>query len=249
MNSNEPTSVRDRILSKIERNEVRMHSRIYFILLGGVVIVLAVLTLLLSVFLGNLLSFTLRINGHDGLLALGTQGLVLFVQVFPWWLLLITIALVILVAWLARRFSFVYRTPALFVFALLVAGALLAGFTLDRGTPLNDHLLQDADDGHLPAPLSGLYQGSRHAPPPGSGGYRGTITHIDADRISLSDPDISTTTLIVFLPTEPHDGPLHLTLGEAVFVIGSEVNGAIHALDIHPLDSDGLPPHDGHKDH
>ncbi len=241
MNSNEHHSIKDRVLEKIEHTGVRMHSRAYFALHIGGVIAFAVLALLVTVFIGNFLFFTLRLNGHGELLSLGARGWGIFVRVFPWWLLAADIALCAALVWLVRRFQFGYRTPVLFVFFALILAALAVGFAIDAGTPVNDRLLQDADRGALPPPFDAVYRGARRAPPRGSA-YRGTIISVASTSLNMTDPDADST-LTVLLPAQGQDHALPLTVGEAIFVIGSQQSpGLIQAVDIHPINAAGLPP-------
>lgn len=244
MNSKKPSSLRERILAQIEQNEVQMHSRFFFMLKVASAAALAAAALLISVFIGNLLFFTLRINGHDALLSLGGRGFALFVQVFPWWLLALDILLIVALVWVVRHFQFGYRRPAIFVFLAVVLVAFAAGFALDHNTPLNDHLLRDADDGGLPSPLRSLYQGTRHSPPPGTA-YRGTITSIGTSSLSLYDPDLSKD-LTVFLPAGELTEHAPFSIGQNVFIVGNEQNGFIQAFDIHPIDPHGIAPREEH---
>lgn len=235
-------SVRDRILAKIEHDNVRMHTRAYFAVRIAGALLLAALILLVTVFIGNFVFFILRLNGHGELLSLGSRGWLLFLRVFPWWLLAIDIVLAALLAWVVRYFQFGYRKPILALFIVLVAAALAGGFLLDEGTPLNDRLLRDADRGALPHPFDAVYKGARRAPPPGSA-YRGTVITVQQGSFLLADPDFDDLQTVLLPPPQNHPAP-PLSAGEAVLVIGSDENGVIHAIDVHPIDAAGLPPRD-----
>lgn len=243
MNSNRdhnPSSIKDRILHKIEHREVQMRSRTFFIckLLG--VLVLALGILLLSVFIGTVLFFTLRINGHDGLLGLGIRGFVLFAQVFPWWLLILDGVLITALAWLVRSFQFGYRRPALYILFACVSIALVTGFTIDHNTSFNDRLLQDADDGGLPTPLQSVYKGTRRPPPEGAA-YRGTVLLPQKDGFRMYDPDIKKELTVEF-PDSDYDDRITILVGDTVFVIGDREGDIIEAFAVRKLDPRGLAP-------
>ncbi|MDB5189987.1 MAG: hypothetical protein JWN49_313 [Parcubacteria group bacterium] len=240
MNSDEHTpTVQERIMAKIQDHELTMHSRLFFVVRVVATALLAFMVLLISIFLVNFLFFTLRVNGHEPLLALGSRGAWLFVQLFPWWLLVLDIVCIVVLENVLRTFKFGYRSPVLYLFLVLVVVASAIGIGLDRGTDVNDRILRHADRGDLPGPLNSLYQEARRAPPQG-GAYRGIVHHVMDHSFTLVDPDRIESEFLVELP-ENHPTP-PLSEGEAVFVLGDEKDGVIHAVDVHPIDPDGIPP-------
>ncbi len=245
-------SVRDSVLAQISSNQVRMRSRTFFVLRIIGIIVLALAILALSIAIVNFLSFTFRVNGQGSLLRFGGQGILIFLQVFPWPLLILDFVFLFFLERLLRVFRFGYRSPVLYLFIGIVLVAAVSGVLLDRGTPLNDDLLHQADNGHLPPPLGALYQGSRHAPPPGSGVFRGTIASYTPPTALLNDPDLGTSTIPVMLPPSgfDKDGDHQPTfgVGDSIMVFGVEQNGVIQAHAIYPLDPDDIPPFN-HFDH
>ena len=250
MNSDKPTkdSLRDGILAKINSNQVRMRSRAFFVLRIIGIVVLAVAVLALSIAIANFISFMVRVNGQGPLLDLGWQGIWIFIQVFPWPVLIVDLICIFLLERLLRMFRFGYRSPALYLFISILFVAGVGGILLDRGTPLNNDLLHQADQGRLLPPLGALYQGSRRPPPPNSDAYRGTLMSFTPPTAMLNDPDVSTSSLEVLLPNQGPDAHQIFSVGDAVVVIGGEQGGIIHAIDIYPLDPDDLPPFD-HFDH
>ncbi len=229
-------------MAKIEHNELHMRSRSFFIFKIAGVILLSLAVCIITILIGNLVFFTLRLNGHEALLGLGSHGLTLFITVFPWWLVVLDFIFIFLLECLLRQFRFGYRSPALYIFLMLILIAALGGAGIDRGTSLNDGLLHRADQGRLPAPIGALYQGSRHAPPPGSGVYRGFVVSIATSTISISDFDRQGTPRTVLIPEQGPAAHAVFAIGEAVLVVGRNDNGTIRAIDIHPIDPDGIPP-------
>jgi hypothetical protein len=73
------------------------------------------------------------------------------------------------------------------------------------------------------------------------GAFRGTVQDLQEDSFTLADPDRTENGLLVILPENHPTPPLHND--EAVFVIGDEKDGVIHAFDVHPIDPNGIPPH------
>src|SRR4051812_23632551 len=93
-------SLRDSILSRIKTEQIAMRPRLYFTLQLAAVAVVALSTLLCTIFIFNFIVFSIRINGHDAFLQFGARGLSNFLLFFPWVILVLDIALVALLEWL-----------------------------------------------------------------------------------------------------------------------------------------------------
>jgi hypothetical protein len=158
-------SIKDSVLEKIQTEHTPMHSQGYFALRIVALIVVAIAVLIFSVALCNFILFSLRINGPFSLLALGLPGLLLFIQIFPWTLLVLDILLIILLEWLLRKFPFGYRSPILYMLAGIVLVILAFGFLIDRGTHVNDDLLRRADQHGLPPPVRVFIESERQPDP------------------------------------------------------------------------------------
>jgi hypothetical protein len=159
-------NLQEKILNKIRQGEVVMRPRLYFTLRAVALALVVLAVLVLSVFICNFIFFTLRLNGHESLLA-RPGGLLLFLRFFPWELLVLDAAFVILLEWMLRRFKFAYQRPTAYLaFGLLVV-VLSAGFALDRGTRFNDSVLDRADHGGLPRPFGDVYEHAHRPLPPG----------------------------------------------------------------------------------
>lgn len=160
------TNLQDKIIKKIQDGEVRMRPRLYFVLRAVALAAVVLATLVVSVFICNFLFFTLRLNGHESLLA-RPGGFLLFLRFFPWELLALDILLLALLDWLVRKFGFGYRTPLVYIAILSLALVFSMGFAIDRATDLNDRVLRHADDDDLPFPFGGVYERARRPLPPG----------------------------------------------------------------------------------
>ncbi len=142
-----------------------MRPRLYFTLRAVALVFVALAVLVLSIFICNFIFFTIRLNGHESLLA-RPGGLLLFLRFFPWELVVVDAALIFLLERMLKSFRFAYQKPTLYLALALVTAVLSAGFVLDRGTPFNDRILMRADRGGLPPPFTQIYEGSRRPLPP-----------------------------------------------------------------------------------
>jgi hypothetical protein len=155
MESNQP--LQQKILDTIRERKIVMRPRVYFMLKAAGTVAVAAAVLVLSVFICNFIFFTIRINGHESLLA-RPGGLFLFLRFFPWELLAIDIALVILLEVLLKEFKFGYKSPVLYLGLVVLAVVISAGFVIDRATDLNDRALERADHHGLPPPFGEMYE-------------------------------------------------------------------------------------------
>ncbi len=157
--------LKEKILKKIREGEVVMRPKYHFTLRAAALVLVALAVLVVSVFICNVLFFVLRLNGHESLLG-RPGGLLLFLRFFPWELLALDVALILLLEWMLARFKFAYQKPTLYLALALVVVVISAGFALDRGTLFNDRVLMRADRGGLPPPFIQIYEGSRRPLPP-----------------------------------------------------------------------------------
>ncbi|MBP9757152.1 MAG: hypothetical protein KBD06_00970 [Candidatus Pacebacteria bacterium] len=226
-------SLRDSILSKIKTDRIIMKPRLYFTMQIIAVAFVALCVLLLSVFIFNFILFSIRINSHDAFLQFGPRGLSNFFMFFPWPILMLDIGLVVLFDWLVRKFRFGYRIPMMYLVGAILFLTVVAGFALDRGTYLNDRLMDRAEHEGIPGPLGGLYHGARRAPHDGI--CRCTIIGINGPILTVSDfRGGATTTFTVILPNDDHRATTTgLSVGDVVFIAGdTEEDGIIRAFGV-----------------
>lgn len=233
------SSLKDKVLARIEQGEVRMHSRLYFIVQIVAIAVLSVFALAVSAFLINFILFAVYTGGHDSLLGFGTRGLFIFLLIFPWKWLAIDVVLLGLVAVLIRRFRFGYSRSLLFLSFGIIFIAVVLGITLERGTTINDDLLERADHDALPAPLGTFYQSVRAQPPHDEGVFRGIVTVVATTTFSMKhddlDHDADDTTYVVIPPMGFDLGTI--SLGDHLYVAGTPTPEGIQAYGIQELES------------
>jgi hypothetical protein len=211
-------SLKERLLAEIQEGKVAMHPRVLYLIQLLSLAVTALAILAVTVFIVTIIFFTIRISSHETLLGFGTNGIATFLLLFPWSLALFDGALVLLLQWLIRKFKFGYSVPVTFVVGALVVGAGLVGFTLDRGTHVNDRLFEGRE--HL------FHQELR-----GSGICRCTVLSIDGNKLLVEDTRDATTTLTIVLPAhDAHATTTGLRVGDVVFIAGHEEDGVIKAF-------------------
>ncbi len=223
------------VLEKIRTDKPAIHSRVYFV---GKIIALMVVSfavLAISILLFNFIFFSLRINGQESLLAFGGRGLLTFLRLFPWSLLVIDVVLVLLLEKLLRQFRFGYKSPVLYLLAAILVLTVSIGLFIDRGTRFNDDLLQHADRHELPWPLGEFFEKTRQASPDLSGVCKCTITSIQGSTFGADDidPDSIKHYSFTLSPSDPIIPTLHV--GDMVLVAGDTASDTIQVFGIRKL--------------
>lgn len=229
--------MKDSILASIREKKVTMRSTTFFKAELAFFIFSVVVALIVSTALVSYILFALRINGHDALLGFGAQGIAPFLSVFPWTLLIVDIVLLVVIQRSLQRFSFGYKSPALFaLFALIVIIGAVA-FALDRGTHVNDDLMREGKRGTLPTPLNEVYGRVRVPAPHDQGIYRGVITEIATSTVVIRHDDLDTDAddkqTRIMLP--PRFNASLLVVGMNIYVAGREEHGVVKAYGIRVL--------------
>jgi hypothetical protein len=248
MNNLEQTpSLKESVLEKIKANAAPMRSGSYFagqIFILGIV---AVFVLVFSVAICNFILFNLGLNGPGSFFALGIHGFFEFLEVFPWGLLILDVLCIALLEWLLRKFRFGYKSPMLYLLFGILVIVIALSLLIDCATPFNDDLLHSADQHQLPPPFRNFIEGERQQPPPDSGIYKGTITSIGADTLTMN---VFGTTTPLTVMVQPQDPIFHsLQVGEVILVFSNgprnpNSTATVLAQDIHPL-----PPNAMASDH
>lgn len=229
---NHKKSGRDEILSRIKQEGVAMKPRLFFTAQIIAIAATALATLVVSVFIFNFILFSIRINSHDAFLAFGPRGFLAFLRFFPWPFLLADIGLIILLEWLIRQFRFGYRMPIAYVVGGILALTLVLGLTLDRGTFLNDHLMQNAGGPGIPPPIGRMYRDARNGPHDGI--CRCTVTAIDGNMLTVEDyRNGATSTFTVILPENDRRATTTgISVGDVVMVAGDRNGNEIRAFGV-----------------
>lgn len=123
-------STKDFVLDKIKEGKISMKPKARFVaqtlLLG---LGLSVL-LLFSVYIVSFITFSLRISGMVFLPGLGFMGLRILFGALPWILILLSVLLIILLEFFSGKIAFVYKRPAIYSLAVIIAIVLLAGIVI-----------------------------------------------------------------------------------------------------------------------
>ena len=220
------------VLEKIQKGEVSKRPKTYFVLQVALLVVLAVITLVLSLFVLSFIFFSIRASGQQFLLGFGERGLITLITLFPWTLLAVVAMLLLSLEWLVRSFEFGYRISVLRIFGLIML-VVIPGSLLVNATPLHAFLLDQADRDQLPL-IGKVYEQVHDSHLP-QGVFRGVIesTASSSFIITRDDKDLDSddgTWKIV--PPPKFDFRKLPPKGTRVYIGGDVKDGVVHAYGI-----------------
>jgi len=121
------TPMQQAVLKRIESGEVRMKSRVYFVLLTALTILATVAAGLVISYLVSIVTFIIRIQTANTP-ALGARAnLSEALANFPWWAVVLAVGLVAVALWLMRTHGRMYRHKTSIVLLVLVASSVILG--------------------------------------------------------------------------------------------------------------------------
>lgn len=233
------TDIQKNVLERIHRGEISMRSKIYFLLRIILISTASALILIGSLFVLSFSFFSIHASGVQFLLEFGERGLLKFIILFPWTSFFISLILFMILEFLIRRITPVYRYPLLRIFLWILAIGII-GSVLVNLTPLHSFLLSEADKDQLP--ILGPWYEQVHDSHRDQGIYRGIITsfskngltfvisHNDADL----DSDEGTWTIV---PPSGFNIDV-LSIGENVYIAGQLQNNLVYAYGIRVVSDD-----------
>lgn len=221
MNENENNNIKNLVLEKIQTGKISMRPRFYFMLKVVALIFISVLTLLTSSLLVSFIIFSLVSSGKLFLFGFGLHGFLMFFLLFPWPLLLIEIALILLLEWLIKKFKFGYRTSlSRLVFVILLISIAISVMIVV--TPFHKGLQHRAEKRGLPF-VGDYYRGIRR-PLPSEEIFRGTVSSVGTSSFLLNQIiDVGDgTSSKIYVVTMPFRVPKNVMpeVGDTMFVAG-----------------------------
>lgn len=142
-------STSDKILEQIKQGEVKMRSKIYFVLKTLLVVLGIFVFALFALYLISFIVFALRASGAWYLSGFGFSGIKASIVLIPWILILVAIVLIVILEILVKRFSFTYRQPILYSVLGIIIFVFLGSFVIGK-TGFHPNLFQKAREGRLP---------------------------------------------------------------------------------------------------
>ncbi len=131
---NKEKSITEKVVSRIERGELKMKPKTYFIAKSLLTIGLLILFFLFLLYLGSLIIFILRVNDIFLFHGIGFHAVRNILLSFPWYLVLLIFVLVLLVDVISRKFQFVYRKSFIFSLFLILSIVIISSFLIEKSS-------------------------------------------------------------------------------------------------------------------
>ncbi len=142
-------SITEKVVSKIEKGELKMKPRAYFIAKMISVIGLLVLAFLLVLYFGSLIIFILRVNDILLFHGMGFQVIRSILLSFPWYLVFLIFILITLIGILGKGFRFIYRKPLILTLFSILILVIASSFLIERSS-LHYSFFRMAEEERLP---------------------------------------------------------------------------------------------------
>jgi hypothetical protein len=216
--------MKDSVTQAIKEKNIKMRSRWYFVLQRGLAITGAVIVFFILIFSASFVIYALRQNGGSFAAGYGLGGFVDFIKAVPWSILLLSLALVLVLSILLKRYAFVYHQPFLYLLLFLIIVISLTGFFV-AATSFHQGFFKYVTQSKLPF-LTGFYE--YEMTPPGDI-YRGTVTGYAQNGFVIANIYDQTSTIV--MPSGVHFSPDTVNIGDSVLVFGhASPDGTITAL-------------------
>ncbi len=237
---NQKKEIEMTVLRKIEQGEVKMTPKLYFVAKAGMLVFVMFAVFVVSSILVSFIIFTLSNRGDLFLLGFGTKGILKFVLMFPWYLLVIGAFLLIFLDYLLRRFRYGYNRPLIYLFMATLVFVTLFSFLINF-TSFHLRLESIAKRNNLPF-IKDIY-GNIVRSHRDKGVFRGVVSFVGEDYIlikpSVFDVDARDNELKVYSPSGMDLGSF-VKVGDEIYIAGDVATGTeIVSYGMHTMNSYG----------
>ena len=223
-------NIKEEILKKIDKGEINMKSKSYFIFRLVVLAFLIFMIFIFSTFLLSYVLFSIATKGNIFLLSFGAKGVYSFLMALPWFLLVVLVGLVLLLDRLLKSFAFGYKSPVLYLFiGTFVLVTILSA--LVNMTSFHGKLMKRGEERRLP--LGNDFYGGINSYRPISGNFKGVVVYIKQNTFDMNyRAPIGSFEVIKVVASPDIEIEKFLKEGDVVFVAGNLMDGQIRAYGI-----------------
>lgn len=156
-NDEQKKSIKDLVLKEIKENKTEMKPRWHFVLKATLILLGIFILSLALLYLVSFILFVLRQNGLYFITPFGFRGITIFLLSLPWILVFVSIAFLLALEVMIRKYSFSYRRPILYsllaIFVLVTIGGFIVG-----DTDFHQGVFKSANNKGLPI-IGPMYKG------------------------------------------------------------------------------------------
>lgn len=229
-------SLKEKILGRIKSERITMRPKWHFILKASLGVLGILIALLAIVYLVSFVYFVLRVTGVLFVGSFGFHALGPFLFSLPWVLILASVAFVIVLEVLIRKYSFAYRTSILYSFVGIVVFVVIASALFVRAgfhervfrfvRERNDSLVSPFYRGFTMHHFEDIHPG--------------IISTSTSEGFLIRNSEGETLRVVVTPETRFPLG-FNLTEGDSIVVLGKRIGDKIEAFGIRGIPSDEEP--------
>jgi hypothetical protein len=219
-------NLQNNVIEAIKSGKAKMRPRWYFVLQTILGAALVLVTLAALLYFASFIIFVFQSNGGFFALGFGLGGWYAFFGSLPWTVLVLSLVLILILAILMNRYSFIYQRPSLYfllvVIILVACGSFLLAATSFRTAIDQSYSLQDG------VPVIGGFYAFEETPSFGDI-HRGQVVALTGTGFVLAGIYGNTTTVTV-PPALLVQTEASLQAGDFVIVFGPrDSSGVIEA--------------------
>ncbi|MCG2690325.1 hypothetical protein L6252_03560 [Candidatus Parcubacteria bacterium] len=154
--SNQNNFLKEKLLSKIKKGEIKMKPKAFFALKIIATALALLACFFLIIYLLSFASFCSSANGLFLLKGFGFWGFQRFFFALPWLLILFCLLLLFIFEVIAKKFALVWKKPLIYSLLIIILFSLLLSFILSSAN-LHPRLFSRAQRGNLPL-MGGFYR-------------------------------------------------------------------------------------------
>jgi hypothetical protein len=234
----ENNSIKDDVLNRIKKGEIKMKPKIYFVLRPILFLLALIVIFLVIIYFVSFIFFVFKINAGSALFGFGLRGAESLFLSLPWLIILVLLVFVLVFEALLIHYKFAYRRPVLYSLLGIIILFLLTGFVI-HCTSFHANLYSINKEHGLPA-IGALY--NRYDKVDFKGIFCGVVSEINNDGFIVQWID---NPKIKFEVNVPPDFTKHKDLdkGDIVILFGKRTDTVINLIDLTEIKSEAFCVH------
>ncbi len=214
------------VISKIRKEELEMKPKSYFILRSFLIFVSLFLFSIFALYIGSLIVFVLRTNNILFFYGTGLHGMKTIIFSFPWYLVLLSLLIIIFLEIIGKNFRVIYQKPLIYSLILIIILSLTGSILID-GFSMHDSFFKMAKEERLP--VGGrMYRNLGNLDIENA--YFGEILEKENNYWTMKLENNEIVSLMITDKTRGKRFFEEITEGSKVIVIGELENGEINVL-------------------
>ena len=124
------SKIENEVMAKINSGQIKMHSRLYYVSIGALsIVIIGIMSVILS-YLFSLLLLWSRIQSTSGRAWGAQRNITTLIDNFPWWAVVLGAILTVGLVLIVKKLGKVYKVRLAYLVTAIIATALFVGYGL-----------------------------------------------------------------------------------------------------------------------